>query len=109
MLVETGFDVKPQGLEATALEIIKRAPVGAVMRAMIGPLAEKSFGFVPFTPLFNITGQPAMSLPIHWSSNGLPIGVHVVGRYAEESLLFRLAGQIERAAPWADKVPHGFG
>jgi amidase len=54
----------------------------------------------PFTQLANMTGQPAMSLPLGKSRDGLPIGVMAMGRYGEEALLFRLAGQIERAAPW---------
>ena len=55
----------------------------------------------PYTQLANLTGQPAMSLPLGMSSGGLPIGVMAMGRYGEEALLYSLAGQIERAAPWA--------
>ena len=62
-------------------------------------------GYSPFTALCNQTGQPAMSLPLGWSSTGLPIGVMIAGRYGAEGLLYRLAGQIERAAPWAGKRP----
>jgi amidase len=51
----------------------------------------------------NITGNPAMSLPLWWNAYGLPIGVHVLGRYADEATLFRLAGQLEAARPWADR------
>jgi Asp-tRNA(Asn)/Glu-tRNA(Gln) amidotransferase A subunit family amidase len=57
----------------------------------------------PFAQLANMTGQPAMSLPLGMSRDGLPIGVMATGRYGEEALLFRLAGQIERAAPWAGR------
>lgn len=62
-------------------------------------------GYSPFTGLYNQTGQPAMSLPLGMSKSGLPIGIMVAGRYGEEALLFRLAGQIERAAPWAGRRP----
>jgi amidase len=61
--------------------------------------------FTPFTPAFNITGQPAISLPTAMSSDGLPIGVHLVGAFAREDLLLRVAAQVESAAPWADRRP----
>ena len=62
-------------------------------------------GYSPFTALYNQTGQPAMSVPLGWSSGGLPIGMMFAGRYGEEALLYSLAGQLERAAPWAGKRP----
>lgn len=55
--------------------------------------------------LFNISGQPAMSLPLHWSADGLPIGVQLVGRPCDEASLIRLAAQLETAQPWIDKRP----
>ena len=61
--------------------------------------------YSPFTSLHNQTGQPAMSVPLGTDSKGLPIGIMIAGRYGAEGLLFRLAGQIERAAPWADRRP----
>jgi len=61
--------------------------------------------FSPFTFLSNVTGQPAMSVPLGQSSKGLPIGCHFAAPYGQEELLFSLAGQLERASPWKDKRP----
>ena len=61
--------------------------------------------FVPYTPIQNATGQPAMSVPLYWNDAGLPIGLHFVARFGEEDMLFRLASQLEEARPWAGKIP----
>jgi len=58
-----------------------------------------------YTSQFNVTGQPAISLPLHWTADGLPIGVQFVGGFAREDILIRLAAQLEAAQPWADRHP----
>jgi amidase len=63
------------------------------------------FAYCPFTPLFNTTGQPAMSLPLHWSAQGIPVGVQIVARFGDEATLIRLAPQLEAAKAWAKKRP----
>jgi amidase len=65
----------------------------------------RAAAYVPFTPPFNVTGQPGISLPLHWNDEGLPIGVQFVGRFGDEETLLSLAGQLETAAPWADRRP----
>jgi amidase len=59
--------------------------------------------YVPFTAMQNVTGQPAINLPLHWNKAGLPIGVQFVGRYGDETTLLKLAAQLEKAAPWAQR------
>jgi amidase len=61
--------------------------------------------YLTVTPLHNATGTPAVTVPLHWTADGLPVGVHFAGRYAEEATLLRLAAQLEAAQPWFDKVP----
>ncbi len=61
--------------------------------------------FVPFTPPFNTTGQPAINVPLHWSAEGLPIGVQLVAAYGRDDVLIQVASQLEAAAPWAARTP----
>lgn len=93
-----------QAVTAKLLAILNYPPLAALFSG-IDAIAEDAFAFVSFTPPFNATGQPAMSVPLHWNADGLPIGIHFVGRHADEATLFRLAGQLEAAQPWEHRRP----
>jgi amidase len=61
--------------------------------------------FIPYTAQFNMTGQPAISLPLHWTPGGLPVGVQLVAAYGREDILIQVASQLEQAAPWSERRP----
>lgn len=81
-------------------------PVGSIDTdaADLTNYGENLYSFIPNTQPFNIGGQPAMSVPLSWSSEGLPVGVQFVSKAGAEAVLFRLAGQLEQAQPWFDRV-----
>lgn len=66
---------------------------------------EAFHSYCPFTAIFNATGQPAMSVPLYWTAEGLPIGAHFAGRFGDETTLLQLARQLELAQPWIGKIP----
>jgi amidase len=82
-------------------------PLGTMPTAVDDPMPtlRRAAAFVPFTPLCNASGQPAMSVPLFWNETGVPIGTHFVGRFGDEATLFRLAAQLEAARPWANRRP----
>ncbi|MCJ7683802.1 MAG: amidase [Desulfobacteraceae bacterium] len=82
-------------------------PLGTFDSTEKDPMAgfTRSVKYVPFTPIANVTGQPAMSVPLFWNDEGLPVGSHFIGRFGDEATLFRLAAQLEEARPWVDKRP----
>ncbi len=61
--------------------------------------------FTPWTALYNLSGQPAVSVPLHWTADGLPIGVMLAGRMGDEATLISLSAQLEAARPWKDRHP----
>ena len=68
-------------------------------------LAEKIFEWIPNTPVFNVTGQPSISLPLHQSEEGLPIGMMFTARFGDDATLLKLSAQLEQAQPWFARVP----
>ncbi len=82
-------------------------PLGTIGNDPDNALAavERSFQFIPFTPPFNMSGQPAINVPVEWTDSGLPVGVQLVAAYGREDVLLRVAGQLESARPWAHRTP----
>ena len=79
---------------------------GLVLKSgMVEQMVRENLKWVPFTQIGNLTGAPAMSVPLHWTADGLPLGTHFVAPHGGEDVLFRLAGQLERAQPWAQRRP----
>ena len=91
--------------EKVVLAVLRAFPSETAMRKLLDQLADQAFEFAAFTPIANLTGQPAISVPLHWNTQGLPIGTHFIGRFGDEATLFRLAAQLEKAQPWADRRP----
>ncbi|MGB8331870.1 MAG: amidase [Polyangiales bacterium] len=100
-------ELNPHGAELVAQRVVAAlgwdAPLASTK--LIDQAAQSTFSFVPFTPVANFTGQPSMSVPLYWNADSLPIGTMFTGRPEQESLMFSLAAQLERARPWRDRRP----
>jgi len=99
--------LQPTPFERRAMNVINTLGLARLLKAsgIADKMAVTNLAKMPFTQLANLTGQPAMSVPLHWTSDGLPCGVHFMAPFGDEATLFRLAAQLEKARPWFDK--HG--
>ena len=98
------FDL-PVALQRGA-DVLLKTRTARVLRftKIVDDMVDKNLGWVPYTQLANLTGRPAITLPLHWTAAGLPLGVQFVAPLAGESLLLKLAAQLEQALPWGDRV-----
>ncbi|WP_038746614.1 amidase [Burkholderia sp. ABCPW 111] len=98
-------EMQPTPFETRQMELLGVLPMKPLLKRMLAEVSEKAFSWAGCTELFNLTGQPAMSVPLHWTPRGLPVGVQFVARHGDDARLFTLARQLELARPWFDKRP----
>jgi amidase len=100
-------ELQPNSFEKKLMAVVNKFGLGGILKAsgIVDQLAEKSLERTPFTQVANLTGLPAMSVPLYWTTEGLPCGSHFIAPFGEEALLFRLAAQLENARPWSGKRP----
>jgi amidase len=98
-------ELQPKPYERLAMKVVNALGLGILLTAtgIVDQMAEASLSKLPFTEFANLTGQPAMSVPLHWTADGLPVGVHFMAPFVKEAMLFRLAAQLEKERPWFDK------
>ncbi len=97
------------GLQRQGLKLITALPAAALLsqRSKVVEAFAPVFEASPYTMVANVTGQPSLSLPLHWTEDGLPMGMLFTARIGDEATLFRLAAQLEQALPWRDRIaPH---
>jgi Asp-tRNA(Asn)/Glu-tRNA(Gln) amidotransferase A subunit family amidase len=95
----------PANLQKAQKALVRARGAGLLrFTPVVDQLISENLGWVPYTQLANLTGRPAMSVPLHWTADGLPIGAQLVGRLGAEGQLLRLAAQLEKAQPWFDRT-----
>ena len=104
--LKIGETETPHALQVGSRVIAKaRAGKLLALSGIVDDLVEQALGWVPYTQLANMTGRPAITVPLHWTAEGVPLGVQFVGRLGEDGGLLALAAQLEQAAPWAGRYP----
>ncbi|ABC37289.1 amidase family protein [Burkholderia thailandensis] len=98
-------EMQPTPFETRQMELLGVLPMKPLLKRMLAEVSRQAFAWAGCTELFNLTGQPAMSVPLHWTARGLPVGVQFVARHGDDARLFALARQLELAQPWFDKRP----
>lgn len=114
LLLTPTLATPPPKIGAFNLPAAARYAADALIRSRTAPLLRytkivdemvaKNIGWAPYTQLANLTGRPAISLPLHWTTDGLPLGVQFIAPLGGEPMLLQLAAQLEQAVPWTDRM-----
>ncbi|MGC2042079.1 amidase family protein, partial [Paraburkholderia caledonica] len=98
-------EMQPTSTERMQMRAVSAMPLEPLLKKLLAEASNKAFAWAGCTELFNLSGQPAMSIPLYWNARGLPVGVQFAARDGGEATLLRLAAQLETARPWFDKRP----